>query len=335
MAREYGDAFRSWMRTGDPSELRAMGVSTGSAGGYLFPPAFYADIAVQLKEYLALARDFTQVETDHGRPVSAPTASVAAAGTILTENTAPVGNDRTFGQVVLNSYAFSSGIALLSRQLEQDSAFAPEEYLGAFVAEAIGRALSPFTVAGTGSSQPQGAIVVANTQGSAGTVGGAITAQGGYVSLAAAAPVTVNGTASTELAKNVLSPATIQAMIQAVDPAYYGDAKWWFNPVQFAAQAAVTDSQGLPLIRPNGPRELYGWPIEIANEIPNLVASTRGGPVFGSLSKGMYLRTAGLELTLYRERWADSAQVGYNAYLRADTRGRDARAFVTVGVAAT
>ena len=62
-----------------------------------------------------------------------------------------------------------------------------------------------------------------------------------------------------------------------MDPAYYdpepdgtGGAAWYMNATTYAAQCQVTDTAGQPLIRPNGPRILHGFPIVIANELPCL-----------------------------------------------------------------
>jgi HK97 family phage major capsid protein len=338
------DAFRAYLRTGDPTELRAAGEATGSAGGYLFPAYWLAELAVTLQQFGSVFRDFTDFSTTHGRPMTAPTANFASAGVVQAEDSGPVAaNDRVYGQVSFgDAYTIASGMHQVSFQLEADSGFPIESVITAYAGESIGRKLSALSVNGSGSGQPTGVITAANTQGTAGTVGGAITATGGFITLSAARAVEVNGASTTELASQALSPQTLLAMVQGVDPAYYlpdaegnGGAKWYMNVASYAAACQVTDTTGQPLIRPNGPRTLHGFPIVIANELPNLTASTLGGPVFGNLSKGMYLRNAGFEVRRLKERYADSAQAGYLGWLRCDSAARDARAFVTVKAAAT
>lgn len=161
------------------------------------------------------------------------------------------------------------------------------------------------------------------------------TTSGGVLSLSAAKAVEIDGASTTELAANALSPTTLRAMIQAVDPAYYLGAKWYVNSAQFNSLTGTTDTTGQPLIRPNGPMILWGFPIEIAPEIPNLAASTNGGPIFGNLTRGMYYRDAGFEVIRTDQRFADALAVGWIGYQRCDFAARDARAFVTVKPAAT
>lgn len=159
----------------------------------------------------------------------------------------------------------------------------------------------------------------------------------GFVTLGTAKTVTIDGvaTGNTELIANALTPASWRALMQAVDTAYWDGGKFYMNATQFAQLLATTDTAGQPLVRPNGPRELWGFPIVVANEISNLTASTASGPVFGNLGKGYYWRDAGTEILRLRQRYADVGQVGYVAYSRADFQVRDPRAFAVARPAAT
>ena len=118
----------------------------------------------------------------------------------------------------------------VSFQLLQDEAVGFESAIAAYAAESLGRALSPLSVSGVGTTAPQGVITAANAQGAA-TLG---TTSGGFVNLTAATACFVDGASVTELAGNVLNPATLRKMMRAVDPAYRSNAKWYFNPAQLA-----------------------------------------------------------------------------------------------------
>jgi HK97 family phage major capsid protein len=321
---EHRDAFARYIRTGDDRELRAMGTAAGSSGGYLFPPEFRKELAVALAEYARVLSDFRHVETATGAPLDAPGAGTAAAATLVSENPGvAIGDvDRVFNQVVLGAYTVTSGVGKFSLQLELDSGFAIEDLVRDFAAESIGRGLSAYSTTGTGTGQPTGVYAGA--------------AAGQTVSLTAAKTVTLDAVSTgTELATNALSPASWRALMKAVDTAYWGECRWYMNTAQYANLLATTDANGQPLVRANGPRELHGFQIVVANEISNLTASTVSGPVFGNLGRGMYWRDAGVEIVRLKQRFADVGQAAFVCYTRSDFKVRDALAFSVVKPAAT
>jgi HK97 family phage major capsid protein len=321
---DYRDAFKAYLRTGAVApELRAAGEATGPAGGYLFPEEFHAELAVQLAEYGRVFADFTRVSTGNGRPLNAPVAQPATAGTLVSENPASAlgTNDRAYSNVLLDAYTVTSGIGVFSFQVYEDSGFEVEGLVRDFAAESIGRVLSQLSTGGTGSSQPTGLYAGA--------------ASGQTVSLTAAKALEVDGAATTELTANGLTLTSYRALMKAVDPAYWKGAKWYLNGTQFETLLGTTDSSGQPVVRPNGPLTLWDFPIVVANEVSNLTASTVSGPVFGNLAKAYYFRDAGTSVLRLRERYADLAQVGFVAYQRADFQVRDSRAFAVVKPAAT
>jgi hypothetical protein len=74
----------------------------------------------------------------------------------------------------------------------------------------------------------------------------------------------------------------------------------------------------------------------VDNNIPNLTASTAGGPVFGNLGPAMVYRVArGTTVMRLQERYADYLAVGYLGYYRLDIRSNDLRAAITTKAAAT
>lgn len=322
---DYRTAFKRYLVTGDDTEIRAMGESGASNGSYLYPEEFQAELAVSLKQYGVLFSDYTLIETDHGRPLKVPTAQPATAGQVVAENpgSAPTENDRTFGQVTLNAWMVHSGVQKVSFALDQDAGIPMESVFAQFAGEAVGRELSALAASGSGTAgnQPQGIY--------------AATAAGQTVSLAAAQAVEVDGTASTELASNVLAPVTLRKMLKALDAAYWPTAAWYFNQDQLTALLGVTDSQGEPLIRPNGPLCLWDIPVKVANEITDLAASTVSGPLLGSMSQGWFFRNAGVRIQRMPQRFADLGAIGYQAYIRADLQVRDSRAWVAVKAAAS
>jgi HK97 family phage major capsid protein len=77
---------------------------------------------------------------------------------------------------------------------------------------------------------------------------------------------------------------------------------------------------------------MAGFDVVVDNNIPNLTASTTGGPVFGNLQHAMVMRTVKNGTTVLRlaERYADYLSYGYIGYVRVDMRSNDMRAAITV-----
>jgi HK97 family phage major capsid protein len=266
-----------------------------------------------------------------------------------------------FGQGMLNAWTVVVGPFLASLQLIQDSGFDVDRFVAERIGEALGRSIAAISVSGTGSGQPLGIITALNAKGA---LSGA---SGGYYQLTAGTTVKTFAAANpTELSGNLLAPTSLLGMIAGVDPAYYPTAKWYMNAVQAWNLRSVVDSNGRPLINfangfdadaVTGPgaknwssntpvARLFGFPVVIDNNIPNLTASTTGGPVFGALDHAMVYRVVRNDARIVAdmntgnmmrltERYADLLAVGYLGYIRTDVRSNDLRAAATVKAAAT
>ena len=253
---------------------------------------------------------------------------------------------------MLNSWTMAVGPMLASLQLINDSAFDVGMFVADRFGEALGRQIAAQAVSGTGSSAPLGIITALNARGA---LSGAT---GGYYPLTAATAVKNFSGSTTELIANTLSPQTLIAMLQGVDPAYYPGAKWFMNAAQAWGLRGIVDGNGRPILNfangltaddpdggPGGSAglvnspvaTLFGFPVVIDNSIPNLTASTTGGPVFGNMGNAMVMRTVRSDASVMRltERYADYLAVGYLGYYRFDIRSNDLRAAVTVKCAAT
>ena len=75
---------------------------------------------------------------------------------------------------------------------------------------------------------------------------------GGYYGLGTATDVAIFGNYSspstTELAGNLLAPASLLAMVKGVDPAYYPTSKFSFNATQAWNTRSITDGEGRPIL---------------------------------------------------------------------------------------
>jgi HK97 family phage major capsid protein len=296
------------------------------------------------------------VETDDGRPMPWPTIDPTAvtgswlgASSELTQLS--VVDSYNFGQGMLNAWTVYAGPILASLQLVQDSAFDVDEFVAARLGEAVGRTIASAAISGTGSGQPEGIIPALSAKGAVGS------GSGGYVGLGTATDVAIFGNytspSTTELAGNILAPATLLSMVKGVDPAYYPQSKFYMNATQAWNTRSITDGEGRPILNfangfsadnvrnPNyssgsAVAELLGFPVVIDNNIPNLTASTTGGPVFGSLQHSMvYRQVRNAGLMRLNERYADYLAVGYLLFMRCDIRSNDLRALITVKPAAS
>lgn len=355
--------FSAWLKRGVVSpELRAAGEATNSAGGYLVPPGWWQRLQVALKAFGGTAADFTPLETESGQPmVWATVDPTTTVGQLVGSNATTGANNQTpgggsgnnenaqigdldylFGQGTLGAYMYTSGVQKVSFQLSNDSAFDTDSFVRARVGESLGRAMAIAAISGTGTSQPLGVIPALNAKGawSAGN-------SGGFLSLTAAAKIhnfgDPAGSTATELNQNTLNPTSLLNLIASVDVAYRDlGAKFYMNDQQMLGLRGQTDTNGRPLLNmQDGLTEgavgtVFGYPVRIDNNIPNLTASTTGGPVFGHLPSAMVLRTVNQSgLLRLNERYADLLQIGFIGYMRFDIRSNDVRAAATVKPAAT
>jgi HK97 family phage major capsid protein len=369
------EGFTHYLRTGDLSrlsEVRADGTGfstapnsggapaagpNGDYAGYLVPQGFWAQLAIALKAYGGIINDYKLVETNTGNPMPWPatdptgyTGHVLGASSELTQLS--VEQPFNFGQGFLSAWTLYAGPFLASLQLVQDSVFDVDQFVADRAGEGIGRKLAQLAVSGTGSAQPEGIIPSLSARGASSG------ASGGYYALTAAQSLkTFTNSSTTELAANALNPGTLAAMVGQVDPAYWPNAKWYMNATMALNQRTVVDSNGRPIINfmngfdsdavtspnynSNAPiAKMLGFPVIVDNNLPSLVASTVGGPVFGDLSRAMVYRRVkqqgdGVRILRLNERYADYLAVGYLAFLRADIRSNDLRAAITVSVQGT
>lgn len=337
--------FSAYLKRGIISpELRAAGEATNSAGGFLVPPGWWQRLQVAMKAFGGTSNDYEPIETESGQPMQWATVDpTTTVGTLITENTGISDVDYVFGQGTLSAYMYTSGVQKVSFQLANDAAFDLDSFVSARSGESLGRALAAASISGTGSNQPLGIVTALGAKGSAGTAGGSIAGTGGFVTLATAGVIKNFAGTTTELIANTINATTALSMIAAVDPAYRAlGAKFYFNDNQLLGLRVQVDANGRPLMNlqdgltPGAPTTLYGYPIQVDQNIPNLTASTAGGPIFGHLKSAMVKRTVNQSgLLRLTERYADVLQVGYIGYMRFDTRSNDLRAAVTVKPAAT
>jgi HK97 family phage major capsid protein len=319
-------AFVAWCKYGmdiPDEDLRAVarskygpvqgaGVGTGAAGGFTVPQEFLSVLETALRAYGGVRQVATVIRTDSGADMPMATNNdTAAAGVILTENTAAATADVTFGQVILRAFMYSSGIVPVSFQLLQDTAFDMGTWLAMQLAHRLGRIENQHFTTGTGTTaQPQG---IANA-----SVGATI----GHTQPTGAANVT---------GYNYTSLVTME---HSVDPAYRANgARWMMSDTALRQVRLILDSQNRPLFVPGytigndavggAPDTLMGYRIVINQDMPVPAANARS-IAFGDFSRYYVREVQGVQVMRLNERFADALQVAFLGYQRVDGRIVDA-----------
>lgn len=288
------------------AEYRAQGTTSTGAGGATVPQGFRAVLDVALKQYTAVRRaGCTVLRTATGNPMPQPTLNdTANVGTLLAENTTVGASvDMTFAQITFNAYKFSSGLVLVSSELDQDNDVGLGDRMGGLLGERIGRGQEPYFTTGTGSSQPQGIVTAATT--------GVTTASSTAI-------------ASDEIIK----------LYHSVDPAYRIDPScgWMMHDNILLSVRLLKDAQNRYLWVANNdtsivtdlPGTLLGKPITVNQSMDSTVTTGKKTILFGAMSK-FTIRDAG-EIRVRRlvERYADVDQIGFIAFLRSESKLVDA-----------
>lgn len=305
---------RAVLRTGfvDGRELRAQGVGTTTAGGYLVPAQFRNKLVETLKYYSGVRQVAEVITTDNGASLPWPTNNdTANVGAILAENTQVTEQDLVLGQASIDVYMYTSKLVRVSLQLIQDSAIDIEEFLPRKLGERIGRAQNAHFTTGTGTAQPQGIVTGATaTQAAAGN-----TTSIPYVTF-------VDGLA-------------------AIDPAYLngGNLAWMTSQAGLASARKLLDSQNRPLWQPSlqaGQPDLFlGHPVVLNNDMPAPAASAKSW-LFGDFRAAYLVRdVTGVQTLRLDERYADFLQVGFLGFQRSGGMVQDASAIRALQNSAT
>lgn len=282
----------------------AASVGTGSAGGFTVPTDLMREIfAAMILEggVRSVARILT---TDTGNnldlPLNDDTAQVA---TLVAENTSlGTATDLVFSKSTLSAYKYTSGVALVSKELLQDSAFSFDTFLQDQLIHRFTRGTNLAYSTGTGSSQPQG-VITAFASGVTGAVGETLTIK--YPSLV--------------------------SMEHSVAYPYRRGAAWMMNDAMFKAIKQLVDSQNRPLWLPNmtvgAPDTILGYPVVINADCPAPGVSVKGSLLFGNFSNFIVRDVLDLSFQVLQELYAASGQIGVVGLMRTDSRS------ATVGAA--
>ncbi|MYL98413.1 phage major capsid protein [Novosphingobium sp. FGD1] len=298
----HGDAFRGYLRGDvDARELRAQGIATASAGGYLVPTGFVPNLITAMKAYGPLNEGgpVTYLTTASGNPLTIPTFNdTANKGALIGEGEEADETNVTFGQKTLGAYKFTSGVIILSEELMQDAAINVEATVLGAMGERFGRIKNELLTIGTGVNQPQGIV----TGASAGV---------------------------TSAAANAISYDDLVNLQHSVDPAYRGAAAFMFNDATLKSLRLLKDANGLPLWQPamtaGEASTILGQRYFINQDMASIATGVTS-VLYGDFSKYTVRNVREVGIKRLNERYATSDQIGFIGFTRWDGFVTDSRA---------
>ena len=318
----YTDAFDTFVRHGaaeltgeqrqvlrggfvSGKELRAQGVGTQTAGGYLAPKTWRDQIIAAADTIANVAAVADLIQTDSGEALAWVTEDdTANEGSILAENTQITEQDMAWGTSELGAYMYTSKLVRVSLQLLQDNAYNAERRLGTALGRRIGRAQNRHFTVGTGSSQPEGIV----TNAAIGKTG----ATGQVTS------VTYDDLIDLEM--SVLEQYRLNGTYMFSDASLTGLRKLRENGTTGAYLWQ-------PSIQAGAPNQLNGKSYIINNYLPAPAANAKS-ILFGDFREGFVVRRVNdVQMLRLAERYADFLQVGFLAFNRADSKQQNAQAY--------
>ena len=236
------------------------------------------------------------IRTATGNDLPWPTVDdTSVSGRLLAEETAVTQTNITFKSITFKAYKYTSDLILASPELLQDQAVNMPQLIGELLGERIGRATNAHFTTGTGSAQPNGMVTQAIVDNLLSTAG-----------------------------VGALAADDIIDLIHKVDPAYRGNASFLLhdNIVGSVRKLVVTDQGYIwqPSFQLGNPDRLLGFPMRINQDMDSDAAIITGEEimVFGDMSRYKIREVAGMRFRRLVERYADTDQEGFIAFIRTD-----------------
>jgi HK97 family phage major capsid protein len=324
-------AMRSYLKTGDvPKELhslmapaakesddnnminkalkdlglvRASQSTTTTAGGYLIPRGFQAELEKAIKAYGGMWETSRILRTSSGNTMDWPTVNdTANKAYLLSESNSAATSavSVTFGQQQFEAYKYTSGLIQVPTELLEDSEFDISFLMVELLAERIWRGTNEAFTNADGSSKPKGI-----TRGAVYGVSSANDTALGYDDF-------VN-------------------LEHSVDPGYRNrpGTRFMFHDTVLKEAKKIKDSQNLPVWNPGlmqvgAPSTLFGYNYTINQDMPifwpgNATDNDNDKAVlFGDLSKYIIRQVNSMRMVRLNERYGELDQTAFVVFLRVD-----------------
>ena len=275
-------------------ESRALVSGTDSAGGYAVPTEMMKIIVKAMAQWGPMYDEevCTHITTTSGSSMPFPTiddtANEAAGHTEGTTLTDDGGVDPVLGSKSLDAYAFDTEWIRVSKELNDDSFLAMEQFLGMLLGERLGRKSNRELTVGSGSSAPNGIV-------------------------------TASGLGHTAAAVAALTWDELFDLEHSVDPAHRESPKcrYMFNDGTLKALRKLTDGNGNYLwqegnVKAGIPNQINAKPYSI-NQAMDSLAAAKKVIVFGDFAK-YFVRKVGAPLVgaiQDKDFWPGFGMAGY------------------------
>jgi HK97 family phage major capsid protein len=288
-----------------------------TAGGALVPQSISARCYETMKEYNQIFDpEFSNViETENGANFPVPAFDdVSTSSVLVSENTNPAGGDTNAedtsiantGNVQMGAYTFRSGMVVLSRELETDSAFPWGELLERVFAKRHARGIGAYLITGSGSGQPTGLVTATLAKGGIAVVAAGSSANDGV------------GTSA-----NSVGTQDIASLMGAVNAAYRANGVFYMSDGSMISLMKVLDKYGRPIINfVAGAPMIYGKRVAICPSFASIGSAGNNIMAFGDPDYFIQRRAVGsTEIKRYTQKYGlpEAYQVGYESWMRVDS----------------
>lgn len=286
-----GGSYRH-LRSRLQRELESRASTAATDGGEMIAESFSGQLELAMIAAGGVRARAQVLRTRTGAPLPWPTIDdTPNSGRLVAEEAAVTETDIVTGEVVLNAFKYSSDAVLVSAELLEDSEFNLATVVADILGERLARRSNNVLTLGTGTGQPRG-IVVASTVG---------------VTAASATAIT---------ALEVID------LVHSVNRRGRARAAFMMHDQVLRVLRRLVDSQNRPLWEPNiqagVPETLYGYPIEINDDMVSTLAINGRSILFGDLSAYKVREVGSIRFRRLQERYADTDREGFLAFWRGD-----------------
>lgn len=156
-------AFTNYLRRGiermPADEVKTLNVATGSAGGFLAPPEFGAEMLKRIVEHSPI-RQYARTVSISAPQITYPRRVNSVGAAWVSETGARTGSEPSFEQVSLAPFELATYVDVSTALLE-DNSYDLDGELAIEFAEQFGKAEGSAFVVGTGVGQPKGLLTAA------------------------------------------------------------------------------------------------------------------------------------------------------------------------------
>lgn len=295
-ARRMQRAFRDGARQG--AEQRAMSAINAAAGASTIPEGFINQFEISLLAFGGMREVAEIMRTDQGNDLPWPTADdTSNTGELIGENTDVGTQDIATGAITFKAYKYSSKMVKVPVELLQDSAFNLPTIIGDMLGTRIARIQNTHFTTGNAANKPNGVV-------------------------------TASGLGKTTASATAITGDEIIDLVHALDPAYRVGARFMFHDNILLYIRKLKDGMGQYLwgsgMNAGLPDTIYGYPFTINQDMQSSVATATKTMLFGQFRKYKIRDVREIRVRRLVERYAETDQEAFVAFMRSDGNLLDA-----------